>query len=238
MKDDATGPSACADTLRQAVDHAISARKSVRAFLPDEPPLDDIRRILALASTAPSGSNIQPWRVHIVRGAALQRLARALQQAYDASPRGEREYDYYPTEWRSPYIERRRAAGWGLYSRLGIQKGDREASSRQHRKNFEFFGAPLVLVFTIDDDLNTGSWLDYGMFLQNIMILATGRGLATCPQAAIAQYPQVVRSALGIPDRQVVICDIAIGHEDLAHPANGFRTSRETIDQFVELHDR
>src|SRR5690606_26043228 len=134
-------------------------------------------------------SNVQPWEVHVVSGAARDRMSAALLQAHESGVPPTNEYNYYPVKWRSPYIDRRRATGWGLYSLLGIQKGDRVASSRQHGRNYAFFDAPTVLVFTIDRDLEVGSWLDYGMFLQNIMIAARSYGLHTCPQAALANYP-------------------------------------------------
>src|SRR5690606_34012585 len=144
-----------------------------------------IDELLVIAGTAPSGSNIQPWHVHVVTGRARDRLSADLLAAHQRKESEHREYQYYPVNWRSPYIERRRETGWGLYGTLNIVKGDREATARQHGRNFEFFDAPVVLVFTLDNDLETGSWLDYGMFLQNIMIAARGYGLHTCPQAAL-----------------------------------------------------
>lgn len=221
----------------ETVKEAIVSRKSTRAFLPAPVAPEVLDEILEIAATAPSGSNIQPWKVHVVSGAARDRLSAALLAAHEAGEPEAREYQYYPVNWRSPYIDRRRATGWGLYGLLGIQKGDREAMARQHGRNYEFFGAPVELVFTIDRDLETGSWLDYGMFLQNIMIAARGCGLHTCPQAAIANFPHIVKEQLGIGDDQIVVCGIAIGYEDPDDRVNGFQPERIPLAEFVTRHE-
>jgi len=140
-------------------------------------------------------------------------------------------------KWRSPYLDRRRATGWGLYGTLGIGKGDREASARQHARNYEFFGAPVVLIFTIDRDLETGSWLDYGMFLQNIMIAARACGLHTCPQAALANYPGIVKQHLGINDDKIIVCGMSIGYEDASAAVNRFQPERMAVSEFVTHHE-
>lgn len=218
------------------VEHAIRSRKSVRGFLPKPVPVELIERILTVAAYAPSGSNIQPWKVHLLTGDSRDALAEALTRAhYDETP-PQREYDYYPQTWRSPYLERRRATGWGLYSTLGIAKGDKDASFHQHARNYVFFGAPCVLLFTIDDDLGKGSWLDYGMFLQSIMVAATGHGLATCPQAALANYPDIVKRQLGIPASEVVVCGISLGYEDPDCIANQYRPTRMSAADFLTVH--
>lgn len=218
------------------VEHAIRSRKSVRGFLPKPVPVELIERILTVAAYAPSGSNIQPWKVHLLTGDSRDALAEALTRAhYDETP-PQREYDYYPQTWRSPYLERRRATGWGLYSTLGIAKGDKDASFHQHARNYVFFGAPCVLLFTIDDDLGKGSWLDYGMFLQSIMVAATGHGLATCPQAALANYPDIVKRQLGIPASEVLVCGISLGYEDPDCVANQFRPARMDAADFLTVH--
>jgi nitroreductase len=214
----------------------IKSRRSVRGFLdrPVEPEL--VRALLEAARTAPSGSNMQPWHVHVVSGKARERLAAALCQAHANAEPEQREYAYYPEQWRSPYLERRRENGWGLYGALGITKGDKQAMHDQRGRNYAFFGAPVVLMFTIDSDLNQGSWLDYGMFIQNIMIGARALGLHTCPQAALANYPDIVKSQLGIGPDQTVICGVALGYEDPDDPANRFRASRLPIDAFTTFH--
>lgn len=221
----------------RAVDEAIETRRSVRGFLPTPVARADVERLLALAGRAPSGSNIQPWRVHAVTGAALQRLAAAMTAAHFAGEPEAREYEYYPLNWRSPYIDRRRELGWQLYALAGVARGDREAGMRQKGRNFAFFGAPVGLVFVIDHDLQQGSWLDYGMFLQTIMIAARARGLDTCPQAAIASYPAIVREHLGVPENQVVVCGMALGYADPAEPTNALVPGREAMDAFTTFHD-
>lgn len=216
---------------------AITSRQSKRAFLPTPIDRSIIDELLQIAGTAPSGSNIQPWQVHVVSGAARDRLSAALLAAHQAKRPVSREYNYYPVHWRSPYIDRRRATGWGLYGLLGIQRGDHEASARQHGRNYEFFGAPLVLIFTIDRDLEAGSWLDYGMFLQNIMIAARGFGLHSCPQAALANYPEIVKEHLGIGDDKMVVCGMSLGYEDGNAPINEYQPARISLDEFVTYHD-
>jgi len=220
-----------------AVEQAIVSRQSIRGFLPRPVPTALIRRILDAAARAPSGSNIQPWKVHVVTGARRDALSQALLQAHARNEPERREYQYYPVNWRSPYLDRRRETGWGLYSLLGIQKGDREASSQQHARNYVFFDAPCVLLFTIDNDMDKGSWLDYGMFLQNIMIMARGCGLDTCPQAALANYPDIIKQQLGIPDDQIVVCGISLGYQDPDEPVNQYRTTRVPVDEFTVFHD-
>ncbi|TNC11710.1 nitroreductase [Methylobacterium terricola] len=220
-----------------AVDAAITSRRSVRGFRPDPVPIATVRDLIALAGRAPSGSNIQPWKVHVVTGAALARLTDALTAAHESDTPEARDYEYYPVHWRDPYLGRRRALGWQLYGLAGIEKGDRDGAKRQMGRNFTFFGAPVGLVFTIDRDLEQGSWLDYGMFLQTLMLAARGRGLDTCPQAAIASYPGVVRGELGIPESETIVCGMALGFADPDEPVNALRAEREPVEAYTVFHD-
>lgn len=222
---------------QNAVEQAIVSRQSIRGFLSKPVPTDLIRRLLETAARAPSGSNIQPWHVHVVTGARRDKLSLALLEAHERHEPERREYQYYPVKWRDPYLERRRETGWGLYRLLGIPKGDREASRRQHARNYAFFDAPCLLLFIIDDDMDKGSWLDYGMFLQNIMIMARGYGLDTCPQAALANYPDIVKQHLNIPDNQIVVCGIALGYQDPEQIVNQYRTTRVPVDAFAVFHE-
>jgi nitroreductase len=225
------------DGVRDAVEWAITSRRSVRGFTDEPVPRATVERILEVASRAPSGTNIQPWRVHAVTGAALARLKAALSAAHFGGTPDAREYEYYPVTWRSPYIERRRKVGWDLYALTGVARGDREGSLRQHGRNYGFFGAPVGLVFTIDRDLGQGSWLDFGMFLENIMIAARAHDLHTCPQAAIANYPAILRAELGIRSDEIVVCGMALGREDPDEPANRLVTEREPVSSFCTFHD-
>ena len=180
-----------------AVDHAITCRRSIRRFLPTPVPAATVEAILDAAARAPSGTNMQPWRGYALAGAPRDALVAAVQAVFDSGEPGhEREVQYYPDTFFEPYLSRRRTVGWGLYGLLGIGKGDAAKMKAQHRRNFQFFDAPVGMIFTIDRRLATGSWLDYGMFLENIMIAARGRGLDTCAQAAWTQYHRVIRPVL------------------------------------------
>jgi nitroreductase len=187
-------------TATNPVDAALLTRRAIRAFLPTPVPRSDLEAILEAASRAPSGTNTQPWKVSVVTGESLARLSRDLLAAHDDPQRDElyrEEYPYYPQQWVSPYIDRRRKIGWGLYGLLGIEKNDKARMHAQHAQNYRFFGAPVGLFFTIDRVMERGSWLDYGMFLQAIMTAARGRGLDTCPQAAFTPFHRVVAAHLG-----------------------------------------
>ncbi len=222
-----------------AVDAAIMSRRSIRAFLPTPVADATIREILDVASRAPSGTNLQPWKVHVLTGAARQRLSDALLVAYnDPEERAQHaeEYDYYPREWVSPYIDRRRKIGWDLYGLLEIGKADKAKMHAQHGRNYVFFDAPVGFIFTIDRVLAQGSWLDYGMFMENIMIAARGRGLDTCPQAAFTQFHRVIKQQLGLADHEMVVCGMALGVADPDAVANRLATVRAGVDEFTTFH--
>lgn len=222
--------------VARTVDEAIMSRRSVRAFLPEPVPEAAVRHILEVASRAPSGTNTQPWRVHVLAGAAKERLSEAVLAEREGRPRGAAEYHYYPTQWREPYLSRRRKIGWDLYGLLGIEKGDKARMWAQFGRNYRFFDAPVGLIFTIDRDLERGSWLDYGMFLENVMIAARGQGLHTCPQAAWMEYPEVIARVLGIPESEMVVCGMSMGYEDPSKPENKLVTEREPVDGFASFH--
>ncbi|MDE2626048.1 MAG: nitroreductase [Burkholderiales bacterium] len=222
------------------VDAAITGRRSLRAFLPTPVPRETIEAILAVASRAPSGTNTQPWRVYVLTGAAKTELSRKIFAAYDdpaERARHTEEYDYYPTEWKSPFIDRRRKVGWDLYGLLGIAKTDKGRMHVQHGRNYEFFGAPVGLIFTIDRILRQGSWLDYGMFLQSIMVAARARGLDTCPQAAFMQFHRIISAHVGAPDNEQVVCGMSLGHADPAAIENTLVTEREPVSAFARFLD-
>lgn len=223
-----------------AVDAAITSRRSIRAFLDKPVAREDIARILDVAARAPSGTNTQPWKVHVLTGDARARLSGAILAAY-ADPaqaaQHHEEYPYYPREWVSPYIDRRRKVGWDLYGLLGLTRDDKAGMAAQHGRNFAFFDAPVGMIFTIDRIMEQGSWLDYGMFLQNIMVAARARGLDTCPQAAFTQYHRIIAAELGLPASDMVVCGMALGWADPARIENTLETEREPSHVFARFMD-
>ena len=222
------------------VEAAITSRRSIRAFLPTPVPRETIERILAVASRAPSGTNTQPWNVYVLTGAAKEALSRQVLAAYDDPEQRAihtEEYDYYPAQWKSPFIDRRRKVGWDLYGLLGIAKTDKARMHAQHARNYRFFDAPVGLMFTIDRVMQQGSWLDYGMFLENIMIAARGRGLDTCPQAAFTQFHRIIGEHLGFEAREQLVCGMSLGHADLSAIENTLVTEREPVSAFTRFVD-
>jgi len=239
--DAATPPSAPRIPLTvepaNAVEEAVSQRRSVRAFLDTPVPRATVERILALAARAPSGTNMQPWKVQVLTGAARDRLCDAVTAAFDGPEKHANEWAYYPKEFREPYLSRRRKVGWDLYGLLGIARGESQRMHAQHGRNFRFFDAPVGMIFTIDRHLEIGSWLDYGMFLQNIMVLARSHGLDTCPQAAFAAYHKVIRAELGLDEEQVVVGGLSLGYADWSAVENTLVTGRVPLDRFVTFRE-
>ncbi len=220
------------------VDEAILSRRSVRAFLPRAVPREVVEDILEVAARAPSGTNTQPWQVRVLAGEAKDELTRRLVAAHDdpqVATQHTEEYAYYPTQWVSPYIDRRRKIGWDLYGLLGIGKADKARMHQQHGRNYRFFDAPVGLIFTIDRVMQQGSWLDYGMFLQNVMIAARGRGLDTCPQAAFTPFHRLIAEHLSLPPEQMVVCGMSLGYADPAAVENGLVTEREPVAGFARF---
>ena len=219
-----------------AVDAAITSRRSVRAFLPTPVPRATVADILRVASRAPSGTNTQPWQVHVLMGAARQRLCNRISAVYENPAElatHQQEYDYYPKEWASPYIDRRRKVGWDLYALLGLAKTDKTGMHRQHGRNYRFFDAPVGLIFSIDRVMQQGSWLDYGMFLQSIMVAARARGLHTCPQAAFTQFHRLIGEELTFRPEQMLVCGMALGYADPAAVENTLVTERVPVTEFA-----
>jgi nitroreductase len=220
-----------------AVDEAIVSRKSVRAFLPTPVERATVEELLRLASRSASGSNIQPWRVRVIAGDAKARLTQAIFDAVARDGFGpyQREWNYYPVRWREPFLGRRRRIGWDMYSLLGVAKGDFEGTQQARMRNYEFFGAPVGMIFTLDEDLEIGCWLDLGIFLGSVMIAARGHGLHTCPQAAFADFHRIIRPLLNIPDNEIIICGMALGHIDPDAPVNNLQTERANLDEFTSF---
>jgi nitroreductase len=220
---------------KTAVDDAIRSRKSVRAFLPTPIARSTVEELLTVASRSASGSNIQPWRIRVIAGETKNRLTAAILGAVarDGFEPYQREWNYYPVNWREPFLGRRRKIGWDMYSLLGVTKGDFEGTQAARLRNYEFFGAPVGMIFTLDEDLEIGSWLDLGIFLDAVMIAARGRGLHTCPQAAFADFHRIIRPQLNIPENQIIVCGMALGHIDPDAPVNALVTERAPISDFA-----
>ena len=223
---------------QQNVDDAITSRRSIRAFLPTPIASDDIEKLLEVASRAPSGTNTQPWKVNVLTGAAKDRLSQRILAAHNDPAEAKQhteEYNYYPQQWASPYIDRRRKVGWDLYALLGLGRENKTGIHAQHGRNYTFFDAPVGLIFTIDRIMEKGSWLDYGMFLQNVMIAARGRGLDTCPQAAFTQYHRIISEELSLSENEMVVCGMALGYAAPDKIENTLVTEREPVKGFVRF---
>jgi nitroreductase len=225
---------------QQIVDATIKGRRAIRAFLPTPVSAEDLRAILDVAARAPSGVNIQPWKVYVLTGKSKARLSAAIQAAFNDPEQAashQEEYRYYPVEWKSPFQERRRKVGLDLYSLLGLGRQDKEGMQRQLGRNFDFFDAPVGLIFTIDRVLEQGSWLDYGTFLQNIMLAARARGLDTCPQAAFTNYHKIIANVLELPANEQLVCGMSLGFADPDKIENSLITEREPVQSFTKFLD-
>ena len=223
------------------VKEAIDTRMSARAFTQQAVPRELIAELLAQASRAPSGTNTQPWKVYVLQGHSRDSLVEKVCAAHDevrAHPEKAAEYrepyDYYPEKWVSPFIDRRRENGWSLYGLLGITKGDKDKMHAQHQRNYRFFDAPVGLMFTLDKVMGRGSLVDYGMFLQTLMLAARGMGLHTCPQAAWNGFGSIILPHIGAGDNEMLVCGMALGYADELQIVNTFRTPRETVASFTQ----
>lgn len=227
-------PNIVSDRCSTTITDAITTRQSIRRFQNCPVTLKQVSEILRIASYAPSGSNLQPWSVLALTGQPLKKLGDDMQRAYLNGEAGhQRDYKYYAEELVDPYLGRKRACGWGLYGTLGIARHEKERMKAQRSTNYNFFGAPVGLVCTIDSRLEIGSWMDFGGFVQTVMLVAREFGLHSCAQASIAEYPKIVRAHLPIDEKELVLCGIALGYADLNAPVNQFRTERVAVDQFA-----
>lgn len=223
---------------------AIATRRSMRAFKPDPVPRDVLTTLLSAAARAPSGTNTQPWKVYVLQGQTLNKLVNAVCEVHDAmrtkpelASEYQEEYGYYPKEWVSPFIDRRRQNGWSLYSLLEIQKGDKDRMHEQHQRNYRFFDAPVGLMFTVDRIMGSGSLMDYGMFLENLMLGARALGLHTCPQAAWNHFSKIIKPIIGAGDNEMLVCGMSLGYADENNVVNTFETPREAVQDFTTWLD-
>ncbi|MBV9537991.1 MAG: nitroreductase [Acidisphaera sp.] len=234
MNDAGAAPEFAPVAAANATEAAILSRRSVRGFLPTPIPRDVIEHVLDVAARAPSGTNMQPWRVVALAGEELRRFCDEVAAAFSsgAEPDGI-ERAYYPAPLHEPYRARRRKIGWDLYGHLGIARGEHEKAQAHMVRNLHFFGAPVGLICTIDARLEIGSWLDYGMFLENIAVALRARDLDCCHMAVFAEFPRTVRTLLGINAADAVVCGVAIGYADPQAPANRLRTGRVAAAEFA-----
>lgn len=219
------------------VTEALSRRKSTRAFLSKAIEVEKIKRILNAARHAPSGANTQPWQVAVVMTDKKRQLQQLIENAFRSGVKAKMDYQYYPNEWQEPYKERRKATGVQLYTALGIAREDKEKRLDQWAANYRAFDAPVMLFFFMDPIMQTGSFVDYGAFLQSIMLAAIEEGLATCPQAALGEYPEIVKETLAYPDESILICGMALGYGDTKAQVNSYRTPREEVDIFTRFFE-
>ncbi len=227
-----------------AVDEAITSRMSARAFTQQAVPRALLEQILEVASRAPSGTNTQPWKVYVLQGASRDSLVSKICKAHDAvranpelAANYKEEYDYYPTQWISPFIDRRRENGWSLYGLLGIGKADKDKMHAQHQRNYKFFDAPVGLMFTVNRVMGRGSMLDVGMLLQNVMVSARGHGLHTCPQAAWNGFANIIMPHIGAGEDEMLVCGMALGYADETDKVNSFHTPRVPAAEFTKWLD-
>ena len=216
---------------------AITERKSVRAFLDKPVSREKIVNILKAARHAPSGTNAQPWQVAVVMGKKKNELTKAIEDTFRKEGIGSMDYTYYPIEWIEPYKKRRVSCGAQLYSSLNIERRDKAGRLEQWIANYRAFGAPVILFFFLDSVMKKGSFLDYGMFIQSVMLAALEEELATCPQAALGQYPALIKKALGYGQDTILICGMALGYEDKEAPVNNYRTPREEVETFTRFFE-
>lgn len=216
---------------------ALRERKSTRAFLNKPVSREKILNILKSARHAPSGTNAQPWQVAVVSGAKKDALAMAMAEAFKRHGIGDMDYQYYPKKWKEPYKKRRVSCGAQLYAALNIERRDRAGRLSQWAANYRAFDAPVMLFFFMDPIMEKGSYLDYGMFIQSVMLAAVEEGLATCPQAALGQYPSLIKESLGYEQDVILLCGMALGYEDKTAPVNNYRTPREEVEIFTRFFE-
>jgi len=219
------------------VHDALAARKSVRAFLDNPLSRETVSRVLDSARNSPSGVNTQPWQVAVVMGEKKEALQKMIEDAFNRGEKPQMDYQYYPLKWSEPYKTRRFQCGLQLYAALGIKREEKERRKEQWIANYRAFDAPVMLYFFMETGMETGSFMDYGMFLQSVMLAAVEEGLATCPQAALGEYPKIVKDFLGYPDDSILICGMALGYEDTAAKVNNYRTTREPVDTFTKFFE-
>ncbi len=216
------------------VHEALTKRQSVRAYLPKTVEPEKLMRVLESAAKSPSGVNMQPWEVVVVQGKAKQGLDAAVEKAYNDNVVETPDYQYYPEKWVEPFKGRRMATGKQMYEALDVKREDKERRKSLWAANYRAFDAPVVLYFFLHESLGEGGFLDYGMFLQSLMLAAVEEGLGSCAQGALAEYPSIVKQAVGFEGKPYrLIGGMALGYPDPDAPINNYRTPRESVESFT-----
>lgn len=220
-----------------SVTDAIKSRRSIRAFLDKPVEKNLIAEILQLAARAPSGGNLQPWKVYAIAGKVRDQLVNTVLEKQATNPIGDgSEYAIYPPDLSDPYRSRRRDVGNQLYQLIGIPREDKAAKFAQLAKNFQFFGAPVGLIFTFDKQMGLGQHVDLGLYMQNVLLLCKEKGLDTCAQEAWAVWHQTIRDVVGIPQNELVFCGVAVGYADPGEKINELVSERASLEEFAELN--
>ena len=219
------------------VTEAVNRRRSIRAFTSEPIAPELLREVVELAARAPSGGNLQPWRIQVLYGAALQRFRSVMTERIAQGGHDGVEYQVYPPALHEPYRTQRFELGEALYAWLGIPRADKAARQRQFDRNYDFFGAPAALFCFIDRRMQQGQWSDLGMYLQTLMLLLQERGVDSCAQEAWAAYHQTVREFVGAPSELMLFCGVAIGHADDSKPENKLQSARAPLSTFATFHD-
>jgi nitroreductase len=219
------------------VTQAIKQRHSARAYLDKPVSQQQVQSILEVARFAPSGVNTQPWQVAVISGQSKLSLQQQMQTAFQNGEKESMDYHYYPTQWVEPYKSRRATTGAELYNALNIEREDKKRRLQQWQANYRAFDAPVMLLFFLDPSLETGAYLDYGLFLQNIMLLAEEQGLATCPQGALGEFPKLIKNFLNYDASLILLGGIALGYEDKDHAVNQYRTNRVEVTEFTQFFE-
>ena len=215
----------------------IESRYSVRSFLDKDVGFEKVKSILDTANSAPSGGNIQPWKVYVLGNNSKNELVTQALNNYDTGVQEDIEYEIYPKPLAEEYKKRRSQCAADMYDALSIARDDIDTRLKQVRENFKFFGAPIGMIVTIDKSFAQNGWVHVGMFLQNLWLTAINEGLGVCLQESWSIYPKTVKKVIDCPDNEMIWCGIAMGYPNNEDPINNYRTSRDSIDTFASFID-
>ena len=215
----------------------ITDRHCKRAFLNREVRLDILQRVLRAAAHAPSSRNTQSWHVEVLRGVAREKLGQRLCASFDAGVSPAPDYVNRPAAMNPSHVERARLAGIGLFAARGIERDDIAARRMHDRDNLRFYGAPVAMIFHVPGNAEAGTFLDMGMFVQNVMLGLVSFGLGSCPQYSVAGYGFVIREELRLTPDRVIVCGLSVGYPDTDAPVNGFYPARALLEEYSSWRD-